>query len=60
MKRQDLRNEFPWVKVNKQNYQIIKSGTFQEINQCAIEGHVMTETLYHQLIQECYDTKTFQ
>lgn len=45
-----ISEEYPWVVVNTETYQIIYEGHFKEcLNK---KGHVMTKNLYHQICQE--------
>jgi hypothetical protein len=52
--RKDLREENPWVRVDKQTYQILQIGTFDDINKSKLEGHTMTLLLYNQIIEDRY------
>lgn len=58
--RKDLRDENPWVRVDKQTYQILQIGTFAYINQSKLEGHTMTLSLYNQILEDRYDRKTIK
>ena len=58
--RKDLREENPWVRVDKQTWEILQVGTFEFINNSKMEGHTMTLSLYHQILEERYDQDTFQ
>ena len=40
--RKDLREETPWVRVDKKTYDILQVGTFEFINNSNLEGHTMT------------------
>lgn len=52
--RPDLRNQNPWVQVDKETWQIIQIGTFEEINKSEIKGHIMTLSLRNQILEERY------
>lgn len=58
--RKDLREETPWVRVDKETYGILQVGTFEFINNSNLEGHTMTLSLYNQIIEERYDRKTIE
>lgn len=58
-KRKDLREENPWVRVDRTTWQILQIGTFEEINKSKVEGHTMTLSLYNQILEERYDQETF-
>jgi hypothetical protein len=58
--RKDLREEHPWVRVDKETYQILQIGTFEFINNSKLEGHTMTLELYNQITEERYDRKTIE
>jgi hypothetical protein len=58
--RKDLREENPWVRVDKETYQILQIGTFEFINKSNLEGHTMTLSLYNQISEERYDRKTIE
>ena len=60
LNRKDLREEHPWVRVDKQTWQILQIGTFEEINKLKMEGHTMTLSLYNQILEERYDQNMFQ
>lgn len=55
MRRPDLRNVSPWVKVDQKTYEILAVGTFEEINKSKIKGHTMTLSLRTQILQERYE-----
>ena len=55
MRRPDLRDVSPWVKVDKETYEILAVGTFEEINKSKIVGHTMTLSLRSQILQERYE-----
>lgn len=57
--RKDLREENPWVRVDKQTWEILQVGTFEFINKSKLEGHTMTLSLYNQILEERYDQETF-
>lgn len=52
--RKDLREENPWVRVDKQTWEILQVGTFKEINESKIQGHLMTLSLHTQILEERY------
>jgi hypothetical protein len=58
--RKDLREENPWVRVDKQTYQILQIGTFDDINKSKLEGHTMTLSLYNQILEDRYDRETIE
>jgi hypothetical protein len=58
--RKDLREENPWIRVDKETYQILQIGTFEFINKSNLEGHTMTLSLYNQISEERYDRKTIE
>ena len=58
--RKDLREESPWVRVDKQTYQILQVGSFEFINNSKLEGHTMTLSLYNQILEERYDRETIE
>lgn len=60
LNRKDLREENPWVRVDKQTWEILQVGTFEFINKSNMEGHTMTMSLYNQILEERYDQDTFQ
>lgn len=59
-KRKDLREENPWVRVDKETWQILQVGTFEFINQSKVEGHTMTLSIYNQILEERYDRNTIE
>ena len=60
LNRKDLREENPWVRVDKETWQILQVGTFEFINQSKVEGHTMTLSIYNQILEERYDRNTFE
>ena len=58
--RKDLREENPWVRVDKETWQILQVGTFEFINQSKVEGHTMTLSIYNQILEERYDRNTIE
>jgi|LauGreDrversion4_2_1035121.scaffolds.fasta_scaffold2140595_2 hypothetical protein len=60
IRRPDLRNSNPWVKVDKQTYQILFTGTFDIINELKVEGHTMTLSLYNQITEERHNQETIE
>ena len=58
--RKDLREENPWVRVDKDTYQVLQVGTFDFIINSNLDGHTMTLSLYNQIIEERYDRKTIE
>lgn len=59
-KRKDLREENPWVRVDRETWQILQVGTFEFINQSKVEGHTMTLSIYNQILEERYDRNTIE
>jgi len=53
--RKDLREENPWVRVEKKTWQILQVGTFEFINKSKVEGHTMTLSIYNQILESKYD-----
>jgi hypothetical protein len=60
IRRPDLRDSNPWVKVDKQTYQILFTGTFDFINELKVEGHIMTLSLYNQILEERFNGEIFE
>ena len=60
LNRKDLREENPWVRVDKETWQILQVGTFEFINQSKVEGHTMTLSIYNQILEERYDRNTIE
>lgn len=60
MRRPDLRNVNPWVKVDRDTYQILQIGSFEEINKSKIDGHTMTLSLHTQILEERYDKEMIE
>jgi hypothetical protein len=60
LNRKDLREENPWVRVDKQTWQILQVGTFEFINNSKVEGHTMTLSIYNQILEERYDRNTIE
>ena len=58
-KRKDLREENPWVRVDRETWQILQVGNFEDINKSKMEGHTMTLSIYDQILEDRYDQKTF-
>lgn len=58
--RKDLREEHPWVRVDKETYQILQVGSFEFINNSNLDGHTMTLSLYNQIIEDRYDRETIE
>lgn len=50
-RRPDLRNENPWVFVDSKTYKIILEGVFSDLVKLR-GGHLMTKTVYNQIIDE--------
>lgn len=59
-KRKDLREEGPWVLVDRTTWQILQVGTFETINKTKMEGHTMTLSIYNQIMEERYDRNTIE
>jgi hypothetical protein len=57
IRRPDLRNESPWIKVDKQTYQILQIGSWAEINESEVDGHTMTLSIYDLICEDRYDKK---
>lgn len=57
IRRPDLRNQSPWVKVDKETYQILQIGDWKFINESKVEGHTMTLTIYNLICEDRYDKK---
>jgi hypothetical protein len=55
LNRKDLREENPWVRVDKETWQILQVGTFEFINKSKVEGHTMTLSIYNQILESKYD-----
>jgi hypothetical protein len=53
--RKDLREENPWVRVNRESWKILQVGNFEDINKSKIEGHTMTLSIYNQILESKYD-----
>ena len=47
--RKDLREENPWVRVQKETWQILQVGTFEFINKSKVEGHTKTGRMANQI-----------
>jgi hypothetical protein len=52
LKRPDLRNESPWVKVDPISYRIISEGEWDQISKDKTKGHFMTKKLWEQILEE--------
>ena len=50
-RKSDIRNEQPWVVVDKNTWEIIKEGSFSELVG-STEGHLMTKTIRKQILEE--------
>ena len=55
LNRKDLREENPWVRVDRKTWQILQVGNFEDINKSKMEGHTMTLAIYNQISEERYD-----
>jgi hypothetical protein len=55
LNRKDLREENPWVRVDRKTWQILQVGNFEDINKSKMEGHTMTLAIYNQILEERYD-----
>jgi hypothetical protein len=53
MKRNDIRNEGPWVIIDPKDYSILQKGLFCDLVGKQ-SGHLMTESLYLQILDERY------
>jgi hypothetical protein len=60
LNRKDLREENPWVRVDKETWQILQVGTFEFINKSKVEGHTMTLAIYEQILEDRYDRNTIE
>jgi len=60
IRRPDLRNQSPWVKVDKETYQILQIGDWKFINESKVEGHTMTLTIYNLICEDRYDKKLIE
>ena len=60
IRRPDLRNESPWVRVDKKTYQILQIGDWKFINESKVEGHTMTLSIYNLICEERYDKKLIE
>jgi hypothetical protein len=60
IRRPDLRNQNPWVRVDKETYQILQIGSWEEINNSKVEGHTMTLTIYNLICEDRYDKKLIE
>lgn len=49
----------PWVKVDRTSYLVIQLGSFEDINNQVIEGHMMTLDNYIQICEERGQTYLF-
>ena len=58
--RKDLREENPWVRVQKETWQILQVGTFEFINKSKVDGHTMTLAIYEQILEDRYDQNTIE
>jgi len=52
IRRPDLRESSPWVKVDPISYRIISEGEWDEISKDKTKGHVMTKQLWQQILEE--------
>lgn len=59
-KKKDLRKENPWVRVDRETWQILQVGNFEFINKSNVEGHTMTLAIYEQILEDRYDRKTIE
>ena len=50
---------YPWVKVNRVSYLVVQLGSFEELNNEVIEGHIMTLENYKQICEERGQTYLF-
>jgi hypothetical protein len=53
--RKDLREENPWVRVDRESWKILQVGNFEFINKSKVEGHTMTLAIYNQILESKYD-----
>lgn len=50
---------YPWVKVNRVSYLVVQLGSFEDLNNQVIEGHIMTLENYKQICEERGQTYLF-
>ena len=58
LKKKDIRDENPWVRVDCETWKVIQIGTFEYINKSKVDGHTMTLSIYNQILEERYNKKT--
>ena len=58
LKKKDIRDENPWVRVDCGTWKVIQIGTFEYINKSKVDGHTMTLSIYNQILEERYNKKT--
>jgi len=58
--KKDLREQGPWVLVDRNTWQILQLGTFEDIHKTKKEGHTMTISIYNQIMEERYDRNTIE
>lgn len=58
LKKKDIRDENPWVRVDRKTWKVIQIGNFDYINKSKVDGHTMTLSIYNQILEERYDKKT--
>ena len=52
MERKSLTEVFPWVKVDSSSYRIIDEGEWDKVSKMKCSGHVMTKSLWEQIVEE--------
>ena len=57
LKKKDIRDENPWVRVDCETWKVIQIGTFEYINKSKVDGHTMTLSIYNQILEERYNKK---
>ena len=60
LNKKDIRDENPWVRVDRETWQILQVGTFEFINKSNVDGHTMTLSIYNQILEERYDKSTIE
>jgi hypothetical protein len=48
---QSLTNEYPWVVVDKNTWEIVKEGSFSDLVG-STDGHLMTKAIRKQILEE--------
>lgn len=58
LNKKDIRDQNPWVRVDRETWLVLERGTFEYINKSKVDGHTMTLYIYNQILEERYDKKT--